>query len=136
MKTFILFLSCLLLSNINMASGPTPKLSILSLKNNQKVRGEYKIYGKAKPGALVKVQINSSYYKTAHDNQERIFKGAGPLNRMNRKFSVTADRGGRWTLKSIDLTNAGWEETFTIKASTDDETVTIQVYDQTRPVNL
>lgn len=136
MKTLILVLSCLLLGNVTMATGPAPKLAILSLKNNQKVRGEYKIYGSAKPGAIVKLQITSTYYKTMHDNQERILKGAGPFNRMNRKFSVTADRGGRWTLKSIDLTNAGWEETFTIKASTDDETVTIVVYDKTRPASL
>ena len=136
MKTYIIILTYFLISNLNVALIPAPKLSILAPKNNQKVRGEYKIYGKATPGAVVKLHISSTYYKTAHDSQERISKGAGPFNRMNRKFSLTADRSGTWILKNIELTNPGWEEHFTIKASVGDQTVTVKVYDNTRPVNL
>lgn len=136
MKTYIIILTYFLISNLNVALIPAPKLSILAPKNNQKIRGEYKIYGKATPGAVVKLHISSTYYKTTHDSQERISKGAGPFNRMNRKFSLTADRSGTWILKNIELTNPGWEEHFTIKASVGDQTVTVKVYDNTRPVNL
>lgn len=125
-----------IMSHLNISSNPPAQFSILSPKNNQKVRGEYKIYGKAKPGAIVKLHVSSAYYKTRRDNQERIFKGEGPINRMNRKFNLTADRNGIWTLKSIDLTNAGWEESFTIQASSDDKIVTVKVYDHTRPIHL
>lgn len=128
--------SWFIMNQLNVTSNPPAQLSILYPKNNQKVRGEYKIYGKAKPGDVVKLHISSVYYKTTHDNQERISKGTGPLNRMNRKFTLTADRSGNWVLKNIDLTNAGWEENFTIKASVNDKTITVKVYDNTRPVNL
>lgn len=136
MKTLIVLITFFVFNQISSTTTPSPALSILSPKNNQKVRGEYKIYGRAKPGAIVKLHISSIYYKTAHDNQERIFKGDGPINRMNRKFNLTADRSGIWTLKNIDLTNAGWEENFTISAKCEDKTVTVKVYDNTRPVNL
>lgn len=116
-------------------SNITP-LSITFPKNNQKVRGDYKIYGKAKAGAIVKLHVTSTYYKTAHDNQERIFKGEGPINRMNRKFTLTADRNGNWVLKNINLQNAGWEESFTIKATSDDRTVTVKVIDDKHPINI
>lgn len=136
MKTYLILLTYVLISNLHVAFPPAPPLSILSPKHNQKVRGEYKIHGKAAPGAVVKLHISSTYYKTAHDNNERISKGVGPLNRMNRKFSLTADRSGNWVLKNIELTNAGWEENFIIKASVGDQTVTVKVYDNTRPVHL
>jgi hypothetical protein len=115
---------------------PAPELSITFPKNNQKVRGEYNIYGKAKPGSIVELHISSSYFKTARDNWQRVSKGEGPINRMNRKFSLTADRSGNWILKSIELRNAGWEESFTIKATADKKTVTIRVYDNTHPVAI
>ncbi|WP_255155284.1 hypothetical protein [Ferruginibacter sp. HRS2-29] len=112
------------------------QLSIIFPKNNQKVRGEYKVYGKASPGATVKLTVTSKYFKTAHDNQDRISKGEGPLNRMNRKFTLTADRNGTWTLKSIELRNAGWEESFAIKAMSEGKTITINVYDNVHPVRM
>ncbi|MET0462980.1 MAG: hypothetical protein ABW007_07495 [Chitinophagaceae bacterium] len=115
---------------------PAPELSISFPKNNQKVRGVYKIYGKAKPGAKVVLQVSSSYFKTTQDGRNRVAKGDGPLARMNRKFSLTADRNGTWILKEIELLNAGWEETFTIKATVDNKSVTIRVYDNTHPVMM
>lgn len=111
-------------------------LSIIFPKNNQKVRGEYKVYGKAKPGSVVVLHISSTYYKTARDNRQRISKGEGPVSRMNRKFSLTADRSGNWMLKSIQLWNAGWEENFIIKATADKKTVSIRVYDNTHPIAM
>ncbi len=114
----------------------SPALSILFPKNNQKVRGEYKIYGKAKPGSVVQLHITSTYYKTARDSRQRVSKGTGPVARMNRKFSITADRRGNWILKNIELWNAGWEESFTIKATADKKTVSIQVYDNTHPIAI
>lgn len=145
----IILLSCLLIGNTNGAERNRSTemdvaknvqagtdVSITFPKNNQKVRGEYKIYGKAKPGSAVELHISSTYYKTARDNRQKISKGAGPLNRMNRKFRLTADRSGNWLLKSIELLNAGWEETFTIKATADKKTVSIRVYDNTRPVAI
>lgn len=136
MKTCLLLVGWFIMSHLNLGSNPPAQLSIVYPKNNQKVRGEYKISGKATPGAQVKLFISSAYYKTRHDNQDRIFKGEGPINRMNRKFNLITDRNGNWTLKSIDLTNAGWEENFMIKAVTADKTVTVKVYDNTRPVHL
>lgn len=121
---------------VTIACDNSTALSILFPKNNQKVRGEYKIYGKAKPGSVVQLHITSSYYKTARDHRQRISKGAGPVNRMNRKYSITADRRGNWTLKNIELLNAGWEESFTIKATADKKTVSIQVYDNTHPIAI
>jgi ribosomal protein L31 len=112
------------------------QVSIIYPKNNQKVRGEYKIYGKASPGATVKLTISSKYFKTAHDNQDRISKGEGPINRMNRKFTLTADRSGNWILKNIELRNAGWEESFTIKVTSEERSVTINVYDKVHPVRM
>ena len=111
-------------------------ISISFPKNNQKVRGKYKIYGKAKPGSVVQLHISSTYFKTARDSRQRVSKGAGPIIRMNRKFSLTADRSGNWLLKEIELLNAGWEETFTINATADKKTVSIQVYDNTHPVAI
>lgn len=119
-----------------MISEKASTLSILFPKNNQKVRGEYKIYGKATPGASVKLAITSKYFKTAHDNQDRISQGEGPISRMNRKFILTADRSGNWILKNIELRNAGWEETFTIKATSEEKTITINVYDKVHPVRM
>jgi len=117
-------------------SNPAAALSILFPKNNQKVRGEYKIYGKARPGAKVELHISSTYFKTARDERQKISKGEGPINRMNRKFSLTADRSGTWVLKSIELLNAGWEESFVIKATADKKSVSVRVYDNTRPVRM
>ena len=122
--------------NVTKETKPAPDLSILFPKNNQKVRGEYKISGRATPGAVVSLHISSTYFKTARDNRDRIIKGAGPIARMNRKFSVKADRNGNWVLKNIELLNAGWEENFTIKATADKKTVSIRVYDNTRPVAM
>lgn len=112
------------------------ELSILFPKNNQKVRGEYKIYGKAKPGSVVVLHISSTYYKTARDNRQKISKGEGPINKMNRKFSLTADRSGNWVLKSITLWNTAWEENFVIKATSDNKTVSIRVFDHTHPIAM
>ncbi|QEC42589.1 hypothetical protein [Pseudobacter ginsenosidimutans] len=112
------------------------ELSILFPKNNQKVRGEYKVYGKARPGSVVVLHISSTYYKTARDSRQKVSKGAGPINRMNRKFKLTADRSGNWILKNIELWNAGWEENFTIKATAENKTVSIRVYDNTHPVAI
>lgn len=147
-----MILSCLLMSNsqpgeikghdhlkmlVLTAQVPnTSPLSIIFPKNKQKVRGDYKVYGKAKPGAVVKLHITSTYFKTAHDNQERIFKGEGPIQRMNRKFTLTADRNGNWLLKNINLQNTGWEENFTIKVTSEDQTVSIMVIDDRHPINI
>ena len=153
MHIFISILVLLFSNFVNITERPTPEminvagtdepvagrasqLSITFPKNNQKVRGDYKIYGKATPGTPVKLTVTSKYFKTAHDNHERISKGEGPLNRMNRKFTLTTDRNGTWMLKSIEFRNAGWEESFTIKATADGKTVTVNVYDNTRPVNI
>lgn len=111
-------------------------LAILYPKNKQKVRGEYQISGKAKPGVVVKVQLRSSYYKKVYDSKERMVKGEGPIDRINRSYTVTADRAGRWKLKSEALYNAGWEETYTIKATAEGKTVQLQVYDNTLPVRI
>lgn len=139
----LLLISYLLFAGSNNAESSSPvtnqkgtELSILFPRNNQKVRGEYKIYGKAKPGSVVVLHISSSYYKTAHDNRQKISKGQGPIKRMNRKFSLTADRSGNWILKNIELLNAGWEEDFVIKASSDKNTVSIRVFDHTHPVAM
>ena len=121
---------------INMPTVPAPELSILFPKNNQKVRGEYKIYGKAKPGSVVHLKVSSTYFKTTRNEGKKIAKGEGPIARMNRKFSLTADRNGRWLLKSIELLNAGWEETFVITATSDKKSVSVRVYDDTRPVRM
>ncbi|MCG2618140.1 hypothetical protein LZZ85_27805 [Terrimonas sp. NA20] len=115
---------------------PAPELSISFPKNNQKVRGAYKIYGKAKPGSVVELHVSSSYFKTTRDERKKIAKGEGPVARMNRKFSLKADRNGTWLLKEIELLNAGWEETFIIKATADKKSVSIRVYDNTRPVRI
>ncbi|MBO9657996.1 MAG: hypothetical protein J7527_04150 [Chitinophagaceae bacterium] len=111
-------------------------LSISFPKNNQKVRGLYKIYGKAKPGTLVQLHVSSSYFKTTRDERKKIAKGEGPIARMNRTFSLTADRSGTWILKEIELLNTGWEETFIIKATADKKSVSVRVYDNTRPVRI
>ena len=123
-------------ATIKIAGNPAQQVSITFPKNNQKVRGDYKIYGKAKPGAIVKLTVTSTYFKTAHDNQDRISQGEGPIKRMNRKFTITADRSGNWLLKSIELRNAGWEETFTITATAEGKTSTINVFDKVHPVRI
>jgi len=137
MNAFIL-ISCLLFTakNGKEISNPPTELTISFPKNNQKVRGEYKITGKANPGSVVELHITSTYYKTARDNRQRVSKGAGPVNRMNRKFKITADRSGYWILKNIELLNAGWEENFIIKATSDKKTVSIRVYDNTHPIAI
>ncbi len=112
------------------------ELSILFPKNNQKVRGLYKIYGKAKPGTVVRLHVSSSYFKTRRDERQKIARGEGPIARMNRTFSLTADRNGTWILKEIELLNAGWEETFIIKATADKKSVSVRVYDNTRPIRI
>jgi hypothetical protein len=118
------------------AADPAQELSISFPKNNQKVRGTYKIYGKAKPGTVVELHVSSSYFKTTGDDRKKIAKGEGPIARMNRKFSLKADRNGTWLLKEIELLNAGWEETFIIRATADKKSVSIRVYDNTRPVRI
>ena len=117
------------------AQPAAPAISIAYPKHNQKVRGDIKIYGRAKPGAVVKLTVTSSYFKKAYQG-EKISKGEGPLKRLNRSFTLTADRSGTWLLKSIHLTNAGWEENFTIKASSEGKAVSVNVYDHTKPVNI
>ncbi len=112
-----------------------PAISIIYPKHDQKVRGDIKIYGKAKPGATVKLKVTSTYFKKAYQG-EKISKGEGPLKRLNRSFTLTADRNGSWILKNINLTNAGWEENFTIKASADGMAVSVNVYDHTKPINI
>lgn len=112
-----------------------PVIAITYPKHDQKVRGEIKIYGRAKPGAVVKLRITSTYFKKAYQG-ERILKGEGPIKRLNRSFTLTANRSGTWMLERINLTNAGWEENFTIKASADGRAVSINVYDHSKPVNI
>lgn len=63
-------------------------------------------------------------------------KGDGPISRLNRSFKTTAGRDGRWQMKTVNFLNAGWEETYTIKATAEGETVQIQVYDNTLPVRI
>ncbi|RYD73277.1 MAG: hypothetical protein EOP53_20405 [Sphingobacteriales bacterium] len=109
-------------------------LSVIFPKQNQKVRGPIRIYGKAKPKATVKLYITSTYYKTKHQGQ-KIIQGEGPLKRMNRLYNIVADKNGVWAYKE-DLRNAGWEENFTIKAVSEGSTVTVKVYDNTRPIMI
>ena len=53
---------------------------------------------------------------------------------MNRVFNLTADKRGLWTLKPMDLTNAGWEENFTIRAVSESQSTSINVFDHTKPM--
>lgn len=126
-----------LMENIQSAQAKPPQapVTIVYPKDNQKVRGEIKIYGKAKPGAIVKLQVTSTYYKKEY-RQEKLYKGEGPFKRMNRTFSITADRSGTWMLKKIDLTNAGFEENFIIRANSGGKVVSVNVYDDTKPVRI
>jgi len=143
MKTLIILL-LLIFSTVgvtlraqdNKKNTPKESLAILYPKNKQKVRGECLISGKAKPGAVVKVQLNSSYFKRVYDKRERMSKGDGPISRLNRSYKITAGRDGRWQLRTVDFLNAGWEETYTIKATAEGKTVQIQVYDNTLPVRI
>lgn len=112
------------------------QLSIAYPKNNQKVRGPYKVSGTAKPGTVVKVHISSAYFKIVYDRQQRKSKGAGPIARMNRTYTATTDRAGRWAITGIELWNAGWEETYTINATANGASAEIKVYDNTLPVNI
>ena len=114
----------------------TTQLTITYPKNNQKVRGNYKIYGMAKPGAIVKLQITSSYFKTATDSRQKISKGDGPIKRMNRQYTLTANRTGYWMIENIELRNSRWEENFTITATSEGTTVTTNVFDHTHPMNI
>lgn len=54
------------------------EVTIVYPKNNQKVRGAYKIYGGSEPNAVVKLSIVSTYYKTNNNNGTKITKGEGP----------------------------------------------------------
>ncbi|RYY16512.1 MAG: hypothetical protein EOO04_26835 [Chitinophagaceae bacterium] len=149
MKTFIASFIVLAISTSVPVAGQAPStltvktasqpagtpVSITYPRQNQKVRGDIKIYGKAKPGAVVKLTITSSYFKTAHRG-ERIVKGEGPIKRMNRTFNLTADKSGNWILKNIHLSNAGWEENYSIKAVAEGKAVTVNVYDHVRPVRI
>ncbi len=110
------------------------EVTIVYPKNNQKVRGTYKIYGGSEPNTVVKLSIISTYYKTNNNNGTKITKGEGPLKRLNRTYSLKTDRYGTWKIENIDLTNAGYEESFVIKASDGKTAKTITVYDNTRPV--
>lgn len=112
-----------------------PAVSIIYPKNNQKVRGPIKIYGKAKPGSQVKLYITSTYFEKLYKG-EKLLKGEGPLKGMNRVFNLTADRSGLWTLKEVDLTNRGWEEDFTIRAICGKDVISVRVYDHTKPVMI
>ncbi|MGE9314933.1 hypothetical protein ACLOAU_24995 [Niabella sp. CJ426] len=53
---------------------------------------------------------------------------------MNSVFNLTTDKRGLWTLKPMDLTNAGWEENFTIRAVSESQSVLVNVFDHTKPV--
>lgn len=129
------FLFLLTSNEVKSQSNKQKELTIAHPKNNQKVRGTYKIYGGSQPNSVVKLSINSTYYKTNNNNGTKITKGEGPLKKMNRTYSIKSDRNGTWKLENIDLTNrGGYEETFIIKATDDKETKTIMVYDKTRPV--
>lgn len=139
MKNIIILCGAFLLfsanSEIKSQTSKQKELTIAYPKNNQKVRGTYKIYGSSQPNSVVKLTINSTYYKTNNNNGTKITKGEGPLKKMNRTYSLKTDRYGAWKLENIDLTNrGGYEETFIIKATDDKETKTIMVYDKTRPV--
>ena len=114
---------------------PATSVSITYPKHNQKVRGDIKIYGRAKPGAAVTLKITSTYFKKAYQG-ERIVKGEGPVKRMNRTFKLTAGRSGTWMLEQVELINAGWEENFTIKVSAEGKAVSVNVYDHTKPVRI
>lgn len=135
----LLILCCILLINIttNQAKGQSNKqkeLTITYPKNNQKVRGTYKIYGGSEPNTVIKLTIISTYYKTNNNNGTKITKGEGPLKRLNRTYTLKSDRYGTWKIENIDLTNAGYEESFVIKASDGKIAQSITVYDRTRPV--
>lgn len=110
-----------------------PAVSIIYPRNNQKVRGDIKIYGKAKPGSPIKLYVTSTYFAKMYKGQ-KLLKGDGPLKGMNRVFNLTTDKSGLWTLKEINLTNRGWEENFTIRAISGRDTVSVKVYDPTKPV--
>lgn len=126
---------CLLISNEAKSQNKKQKeVTIVYPKNNQKVRGTYKIYGGSEPNAVVKLTIISTYYKTNNNNGTKITKGEGPLKRLNRTYSLKADRHGTWKIENIELTNAGYEESFVIKASDGKTAKAITVYDKIRPV--
>lgn len=120
-------------STVNQTVSPT--VTITYPKAYQHVRGEINIYGKAKPGAVVKLNITSTYFKKAY-NQERITKGEGPIKRLNRKFTLKADKTGNWILKNVEFRNAGWEEDYTIEATVDGKSVKVNVQDHTHPVAI
>ncbi len=139
-----LAVACLVFSSLNFSANHpkadvpvyqsvNPATTIIYPKNNQKVRGPVKVYGKAKPGSQLKLYITSTYFAKQYKG-EKLSKGAGPLKGMNRVFNVTADKRGLWTLQEIDLTNRGWEENFTIKAVSGKDVVSVNVYDHTKPV--
>jgi hypothetical protein len=120
-------------SNFELTQSNPSAISIFYPKNNQKVRGNVKIYGRAKPGSIVKLEITSTYFKKIV-TQNRISQGEGPINRLNRTFKVTTNKSGVWILDNIELINFGWEENFTIKAFSDGKIATVNVFDHTHPI--
>jgi hypothetical protein len=110
-------------------------LNILYPKNLQKVRGSYSISGKSLPDTFIEISARSKYFKTKLENN-RISKGAGPVNRMYRTFKTKSDARGNWKLKELELKNAGWEETFIITALSGNHKHSIQVFDNTPPVSI
>lgn len=138
MKNIIILCGAFLLlvtsNEIKSQSKKQKEITIVYPKNNQKVRGAYKIYGGSEPNAVIKLTIISTYYKSNNNNGTKITKGEGPLKRLNRTYSLKTDRYGNWKIENIDLTNAGYEESFVIKASDGKTAQSIMVYDRTRPV--
>ncbi|WP_241282875.1 hypothetical protein [Chryseobacterium timonianum] len=128
------FLLLLTSNEVKSQSRKQKEVTIVYPKNNQKVRGAYKIYGGSEPNAVIKLTIISNYYKTNNNNGTKITKGEGPLKRLNRTYTLKSDRYGTWKIENIDLTNAGYEESFVIKASDGKKAQSIIVYDRTRPV--
>lgn len=128
------FLLLLTSNEVRSQSNKQKELTITYPKNNQKVRGTYKIYGGSEPNTVIKLTIISTYYKTNNNNGTKITKGEGPLKRLNRTYTLKSNRYGTWKIENIDLINAGYEESFVIKASDGKTTQSITVYDRTRPV--
>lgn len=111
-------------------------LSILYPKNLQKVRGSYMISGRSEPHVSIEISVRSTYFKTKLENNNRITKGDGPINRINRTFKTKSDARGNWKVKEVELINAGWEEIFIITAVSGNHKNSIRVFDNTRPVAI
>lgn len=128
---FLFLITC---NEVQSQSKKQKEVTIVYPKNNQEVRGAYRIDGGSEPNAVIKLTIISTYYKTNNNNGTKIAKGEGPLKRLNRTYSLKSNRYGTWKIENIELTNAGFEESFVIKASDGKTAQSITVYDRTRPV--